>query len=232
MDKIEVSVIGCGGIFRNLHAPYYEEPNRRSDIVAVADLDADSANEQAKRFNARAYTGYRQLLDQADVDAIDVCCHPAPHLEITLAAAAAGKHVLMEKPMCWNVDEGNQMVAAAEKANILLQVAYMMRFDPRQAKLKELLDDETLGTLQMAYSNQIGWFRPQHPWLFIQQESGGMLVEQAIHHLDLWLWLYGEATSVYGYTSHVPLGGTYPLPEQAVENNAAAIIHVKTVVSV
>ncbi len=159
MDKIKVGVIGCGGIFRNLHSPYYEEPNRRSDIVAVADLDADSANEQAKRFNARAYTGYRQLLDQADVDAIDVCCHPAPHLEITLAAAAAGKHVLMEKPMCRNVDEGNQMVAAAEKANILLQVAYMMRFDPGQAKLKELLDDGTLGTLQMAYSNQIGWFR-------------------------------------------------------------------------
>ena len=93
--------------------------------------------------------------------------------------------------------------------------------------MKELLDNGTLGTLQMVYSNQVGWFRPQHPWLFIQQESGGMLVEQAIHHLDLWLWLYGRATSVYGYTNHVPLGGTYPLPEEAVENNAATIIHFK-----
>ncbi len=227
MNRIKVGIVGCGGIFRNLHAPYYEEPNRCADIVAVADLDTDSASEQAKRFDARAYTDYRQLLDQPDVDAIDVCCHPAPHLEITLAAATVGKHILMEKPMCRNVDEGDQMVAAAEKANILFQVAYMMRFDPGQAKLKELLDDGTLGTLQMAYSNQIGWFRPQHPWLFIQQESGGMLVEQAIHHFDLWLWLYGEAASVYGYTSHVPLGGTYPLPEQAVENNAATIIHFK-----
>lgn len=54
-----------------------------------------------------------------------------------------------------------------------------------------------------------------------------MLVEQAIHHLDLWLWLYGRATSVYDYTNHVPLGGTYPLPEEAVENNAATIIHFK-----
>lgn len=160
MNRIKVGIVGCGGIFRNLHAPYYEEPNRCADIVAVADLDTDSASEQAKRFDARAYTDYRQLLDQPDVDAIDVCCHPAPHLEITLAAATVGKHILMEKPMCRNVGEGDQMVAAAEKANILFQVAYMMRFDPGQAKLKELLDDGTLGTLQMAYSNQIGWFRP------------------------------------------------------------------------
>jgi len=160
MNRVKVGIIGGGGIFRNLHAPYYEEPNRRADIVAVADIDADSASEQAKRFNARAYTDYRQLLDQPDVDAVDVCCHPAPHLEITLASATVGKHILMEKPMCRNVDEGDQMVAAAKKANILFQVAYMMRFDPGQAKLKELLDDGTLGTLQMAYSNQIGWFRP------------------------------------------------------------------------
>ena len=83
--------------------------------------------------------------------------------------------------------------------------------------MKELLDNGTLGTLQMVYSNQVGWFRPQHPWLFIHQESDGILVEQAIHHLDLWLWLYGRATSVYDYTNHVPLGGTYPLPAEAVE---------------
>ncbi|MAT73998.1 hypothetical protein CMK14_02435 [Candidatus Poribacteria bacterium] len=60
--------------------------------------------------------------------------HPAPHLEIALAATAAGKHILMEKPMCRTVEEGDQMVMAAEAAGVLLQVAYMMRFDPGQAK--------------------------------------------------------------------------------------------------
>ena len=53
--------------------------------------------------------------------------------------------------------------------------------------MKKLLDNGTLSALQMGYCNQVGWFRPQQPWLLIQQESGGMLVEQAIHHLDLWL---------------------------------------------
>jgi predicted dehydrogenase len=159
---------------------------------------------------------------------VDVCCHPAPHRDIAVAAAAAGKHILMEKPMCRTTAEADEMIAAAENAGVMLQVAYMLRFDPGYMKLKELLDGGTLGALQMAYSNQIGWFPPhRHPWLFIKDESGGMLVEQAIHHLDIWLWLYGAASSVYGYTSHTPLGGTYPEPNRAVENNATLIVHFR-----
>ena len=228
MDRIRVGIIGCGGIFRNLHAPYYQEPTRRADIVAVADTNAAAANEQAARFNVDASTDYRALLDRADIDAVDVCVHPRPHLEITRAAAEAGKHVLMEKPMCCDVAEADAMITAAENAGVLLMVAYMMRFDPGYIKLKGLLDDGTLGTLQMAYSNQVGWFSPErHPWLFVKAESGGMLVEQAIHHLDLWRWLYGPASTVYGFTSHVPLGGTYPSADQAVENNAVLTVHFK-----
>ena len=228
MDKIRVGIIGCGGIFRNLHSPYYQEPNRRADIVAIADINEKSATEQAERFGADAYTDYRVLLDRQDIDAVDVGVHPRPHLKITRAAADAGKHILMEKPMCCNVAEGDEMVAAAEKAGVLLMVAYMMRFDPEYMKLKSIFDDGTLGTLQMAYCNQVGYFSPErHPWLFIKAESGGMLVEQAIHNLDLWLWLYGPATTVYGFTSHIPLGGTYPPAEQAVENNAMLTVHFK-----
>ena len=64
MDKIKVGIVGCGEIFRSLHAPYYEEPARRAEIVAIADLNATVANEQAARFNASAYTDYRHLLDR------------------------------------------------------------------------------------------------------------------------------------------------------------------------
>ena len=73
MDKIRVSVIGSGGIFRNLHTSYYQEPNRRADIVAVADLNAESADEQAAHFGAQAYTDYCHLLDRADIEAVDIC---------------------------------------------------------------------------------------------------------------------------------------------------------------
>ena len=229
MDRIKVGIIGCGRIFRRNHAPYYEEPTGRAEIVAVADLNEASATEQAERFNANAYTDYRHLLDRQDIDAVDVACHPAPHRNIALAAAGARKHILMEKPMCLNVAEADEMIEAAEDTGVLLQVAYTMRFDPGYMKLKQLLDHGTLGTLQMAYSNQIGYLRPRKSlaWLPIREESGGMLVEQAIHNLDIWLWLYGPASTVYGYTSHVPLDDAYPEPDKAVENNAVLTIHFK-----
>jgi predicted dehydrogenase len=192
----------------------------RAAIVAVADINAASATEVANRFGADAYTDYRQILDRDDVDAVDVSTHPKPHCDIAVAAAQAGKHILLEKPMCRTVAEADKMIAAAGEAGVRLQVAYMLPFHPVYQKLKQLLGDGTLGDVHMAYCNQVGWFRPGHPWLFIREESGGMLVEQAIHNFDVWLWLYGPVTSVYAYTSHVPLGGTYPQPERAVENNA------------
>ena len=223
MEKIKVGVIGSGGIFRGSHAPYYEI-SERAKIVAVADVNEGNAKSQAERFGADAYTDYRQILDRKDVDAVDVCTHPAPHCEVVVAAAQAGKHILVEKPMCRNVAEADEMIAAADEAKVTLQVAYVLRFEQSRMKLKLFLDDGTLGDMHLAYCNQVGWFNPErHPWLFIKEQSGGMLVEQAIHNLDAWLWLYGPVSSVYAQTSHVQLGGTYPELEKAVENNATII---------
>lgn len=226
MGKIRVGVIGSGGIFRGLHLPYYEMTTR-AEIVAVADIKEESAAELAKRFGADAYADYRKILERDDVDAVDVSTHPKPHRDVAVAAAQAGKHILVEKPMCRTVAEADEMIAAADEAGVMLQVAYMLPFNPVYQKLKQFLGDGTLGDVHMAYCNQVGWFSPGHPWLFIREESGGMLVEQAIHNFDVWLWLYGPVVSVYAYTSHVPLGGTYPEQEKAVENNALLTVKFK-----
>lgn len=223
MQKIRVGVIGSGGIFRNLHVPYYEMTDK-AKIVAVADVKEESAAEVAGKFGADSYSDYHRILDRDDIDAVDISTHPKPHREITVAAAQAGKHILLEKPMCRTVAEADEMIAAADDAGVMLQVAYMLPFNPVYQKMKQLLEDGTLGDLHMAYCNQVGWFSPGHPWLFIKEESGGMLVEQAIHNFDVWLYLYGAAASVYAYTSHVALGGTYPDVEEAVENNAILLI--------
>jgi len=226
MEKIRIGVIGCGGIFRNLHVPYLDMTDRAA-VVAVADRNEEAAREQAARFGADRYDDYRRLLDRKDIDAVDVCTHPAPHCEIVVAAAQAGKHILVEKPMCRTVAEADEMISAADKAGVRLQVAYMIRFNPNFLKLKEMLDAGVLGDIHLAYCCQVGWFPPKHPWLFIKEESGGMLVEQAIHVLDEWLWLYGPVSSVYAHTSHVPVGGTYPEASRAVENNATVVARFK-----
>lgn len=226
-EPIGVGIVGTGGIFRSLHVPHFRE-TKLARVTAVTDINRESAEEMGAEFDAAFCASYEELIARDDVDAVDICTHPRPHRDITVAAARAGKHVLLEKPMCRTVAEADEMIAAAREADVRLQVAYMMRFSPSMMKLKELLDSGALGDVHLAYCNQVGWFAPKHPWLFIREESGGMLVEQAIHTLDLWLWLYGDAESVYARTSTVDVGGAYPALPDAVENNATVVVTFKS----
>lgn len=133
-NKLRIGIIGAGGIFRSLHQPYYQMTHR-AQIVAVSDVREEAARDVAAVFGAEAYTDYRDLLARDDVDAVDICTHPKPHCEMTLAAARAGKHVLVEKPMCRTVAEADAMIAACKEAGVVLQVAYMLRFNPTHQKL-------------------------------------------------------------------------------------------------
>ena len=228
MAPIRIGVIGCGGIFRGAHVPYLEWRTDRCTVTAVTDLKRENAEAEAERFGAEVCKDWKALLRRDDVDAVIIATHPRPHCEIAVAAAKARKHILLEKPMCCTVREADRMIAAAKQARVKLHVAYIMRFRPAKQKLKELLTDGTLGKPHLVYCNQISWFPPRHPWLFIQKESGGMLIEQAIHVLDEWLWLFGPVKSVFAQTSKVDVGGTYPGKAKGVANNATVVVTFKS----
>jgi len=228
MEPTRIGVIGCGGIFRGAHVPYLEWRTDRCRVTAVADLVRENAEQEAERFGAAVCDDWKTLLKRDDVDAVIVATHPRPHCEISVAAARAKKHILLEKPMCCTVREADRMVAAAKKARVKLHVAYIMRFRPAFLKLKELLTDGTLGKPHLVYCNQISWFPPRHPWLFIQKESGGMLIEQAIHVFDEWLWLYGGVRSVFARASKVDVGGTYPGKAKGVANVTTVVVEFKS----
>ena len=228
MAPIRIGVIGCGGIFRGAHVPYLEWRTDRCTVTAVTDLKRENAEAEAERFGAEVCKDWKALLRRDDVDAVIIATHPRPHCEIAVAAAKARKHILLEKPMCCTVREADRMIAAAKQARVKLHVAYIMRFRPAKQKLKELLTDGTLGKPQLVYCTQIGWFPPRHPWLFIQEESGGMLVEQAIHVFDEWLWLYGGVRSVFARASKVDVGGTYPGKATGVANIATVVVEFRS----
>src|SRR5262249_7476788 len=113
-EPLRIGIIGAGGIFRSLHQPYYQMTSRPR-IVAAAEAREEAAREIAAVFGAEPYTDYRELLARGDVDAVDICVHPRPHCEMTVAAAQAGKHILVEKPMCCTVAEARTMIAAAKE---------------------------------------------------------------------------------------------------------------------
>lgn len=131
MARLKVGVIGCGAIAQIQHLPNLQSEDERFEIRALCDLSVGLLRALGERYGVppeRQFTDYHQLVE-SDVDAVIVC--PAgSHAPASIAAARAGKHVFVEKPMCYTVREAEEMVAAAQAAGVVLQVGYMKRHDP------------------------------------------------------------------------------------------------------
>lgn len=131
MAKLRVGIIGCGAIAQIQHLPHLRDLEDEFEIAALSDLSPtllDVLGDEHGVPRERRFTDYHDLV-QSDIDAV-IICPSGSHAPPTIAAAQAGKHVLVEKPMCVTVDEAQTMVAAAETAGTVLMVAYMKRYDP------------------------------------------------------------------------------------------------------
>ncbi len=131
MSKIKVGVIGCGAIAQIQHLPHLKELRNEFELVALSDISATLLTAVGTEFGVqpeRQYLDYHDLVD-SQLDAV-IVCSSGSHAGPTIAAAQAGKHVLVEKPMCTTVREAQEMVAAAEAADVLLMVAYMKQYEP------------------------------------------------------------------------------------------------------
>jgi predicted dehydrogenase len=134
--RLRVGVIGCGLIAQVMHLPYLRELSDRFEIAAVCDLSEEVREACAREYSvAEQYSSWQELIARP-LDAVLVLTSGS-HAPIATAAAKAGLHALVEKPMCFSVAEGNEMVAAAEAAGTVLMVGYNKRYDPAYGRLLE-----------------------------------------------------------------------------------------------
>jgi|HubBroStandDraft_1064217.scaffolds.fasta_scaffold17899_4 predicted dehydrogenase len=142
-DRLRVGVVGCGVIAQVMHLNYLWELNDRFEIAALCDVSEATAQACADRYGVKAiYTDWRDLVaDKLDVVMV---LTSGSHAPIAIAAAQAGSHVFVEKPMCLSVDEGRQMLQAARQAGVRLMVGTMKRYDPAYERLLELMPLEDL----------------------------------------------------------------------------------------
>jgi predicted dehydrogenase len=199
--KLRYGIIGAGNI-ASVHATAIQNvPD--AELVAVADNVLDHAQALVKQFGGVAYQDYQDLLARPDVDIVTLCVPHFLHAPITLAAAAAGKHILSEKPMAILLAECDTMIAACKKAGVNLGVIFQGRFEPLAIQLKTAIDSGELGRLLWVSAN-VFWHRTDEyyssaPWRGTwAKEGGGVLINQAIHALDLLLWLTGTPSRVTG----------------------------------
>ncbi len=206
MKTIGIGIIGSGGIAQGAHMPGYQALEGDGvKIVAVADANPATAKAAAEKFGVpHQFADYRDMLKLEAVDAVSVCTPNFLHKQPTIDALNAGKHVLVEKPLAMNAQEGAEMVAAAKKSGKKLQVGFMTRFSGQAQALKRFIDAGDMGEIYYARAQALrrrgipGW------GVFIEKDKqgGGPLIDIGVHILDLTLFLMGhpKPTHVSGIT--------------------------------
>ncbi len=221
--------------------PAYARLSDQVQIVAVADINEESARAAAEKFNVpHVYTDFREMLKRDDIHAVSVATPNFLHKEATIAALEAGKHVLCEKPLARNAQEAREMVQSARRANRILQVALQWRFTGIGQFLHKYIQEEgNLGDIYYARAHALrrrgipGW------GVFIDKEKqgGGPLIDIGVHILDATLWLMGypKPVSAFGATyakfGHRPdvvgLMGQWDHTRFTVEDFAVGLIRLE-----
>ena len=136
--RLKVGVVGAGVIAQVMHLHYLRELSDRFEIAALCDISGENAANNAQRYNiAKTFSDWREMLKDDEIDAVFILTSGS-HAPIAIEAAKAGKHVLVEKPMCFSVAEGLEMKAAADEAGVTLMVAYPKRYDPAFERFREV----------------------------------------------------------------------------------------------
>jgi UDP-N-acetyl-2-amino-2-deoxyglucuronate dehydrogenase len=205
VKKLNFGIIGCGRIAYK-HAEAINK-NEKANLLSVCDIIEERAVDYKDKYGAECcYTEYHELLENPDLDVVSICTPSGMHAEMGIAAAKAGKHVIVEKPMAMSLQDADDLIQACEDNGVKLAVCFQNRFNPPVQKLRRALEEGRFGKLTHG-SAVVRWFRPQDyydqaPWRGTRANDGGCLMNQSIHNIDLLQWMMGPVESVFGYTAN------------------------------
>lgn len=190
---IRTAVIGVGAMGRHHARLYHDLPG--SELVAIADADVTTGETIARRYATKSYTDYRAMLDAEALDAVSIAVPTTYHRQAALDAIERGLHVLIEKPIAASVDEGREIVAAAQERGVVCMVGHVERFNPAVIELKRRLEAGELGKTFEIVARRKGPFPGR-------VRDVGVTIDLAAHDLDIMWYLTGaEVTRVYAETA-------------------------------
>ena len=202
--KVRFGLAGCGRISAN-HFDALAKHADRAELVAVCDVDPRALAAAVERTSARGYGSLTELLAGADLDAVVLATPSGLHAEQAIQVAAAGRHVITEKPMATRWQDGKRMVQACDQAGVHLFVVKQNRRNATLQLLKRAVAGGRFGRIYMVNIN-VFWTRPQSyydssSWRGTWEFDGGAFMNQASHYVDLLDWLIGPVESVQAYTA-------------------------------
>ena len=191
---MKVGIVGVGSMGMTHAAGWAETP---AEIVGFTAEKQPEAGSLAEEYDARVYPSLDKLLQ--DVDVVDICSPTHLHHEMALKAAAAGKHIICEKPLARTTAQAQAIVSACQKAGVQLLVAHVVRFFPEYALAHSAVVEGQIGKPAVIRLHR-GSYRPKKPagnWFLDEVKSGGILMDLMIHDYDYARWVAGEVESVF-----------------------------------
>jgi UDP-N-acetyl-2-amino-2-deoxyglucuronate dehydrogenase len=207
VNDLGVCIVGCGMISRFHVRALADIPGVRVAALVGRDLAAPRRlADEMKLTGVGFYTDAAEAVKQPDVDIVVICTPSGAHLDPALTAANAGKHVVVEKPLEITPQRCDQIIDACDRNNVKLCTIFPSRFADSNRTLKAAVEAGRFGRLTLGETTCKWWRRQEYydqgGWKGTQAlDGGGALMNQAIHNVDLLLWLMGPATQVCGFTA-------------------------------
>jgi UDP-N-acetyl-2-amino-2-deoxyglucuronate dehydrogenase len=207
------------------HAQAYKTLSE-SKFVAVYSRDSTKAASLAEEFGVKAYVDLESMLQDPAVGVVSICTPPHVHPELAKACANRGIHVLVEKPIAFDLKGCDEIISTADESGVKLGVISQRRFYEPVQRVKQAIDDGRIGRPVLATLVLLGWrdeaYYNMDPWRGRwDTEGGGVLLNQAVHQIDLFQWLMGPIDELFGYWANLNH------PHVEVEDTALAMLRFR-----
>ncbi len=203
MKTYGFGIIGCGMISDFHSAAIADIKNGK--LVAVSSRKAENSQRLVDRYSIQAYSDYNEMLNRDDIDIVCICTPSGAHMEPAVAAAEAGKHVIIEKPLEITLERCDAIIESCEKANVRLCAIFNSRFSDASQLVKDTVSSGRLGQLTLGDA-YVKWYRSQDyydsgDWRgTMELDGGGALMNQSIHAIDFLQYVMGPVESIQAFT--------------------------------
>ena len=188
--RLRTAVIGTGNMGKNHVRNYFMLPE--AELVGIADVNS-AAKALADEYRTNFFTDYKKMLDEVRPDAVSVVVPTPFHLEVAREVMRRGIHCMLEKPIASSVEEADELIKCAEKNKVVFTVGHIERFNPVIRKLKQMLDEKTIGDITSVVCKRVGGFPAVEP-------KTDVVIDLAVHDIDRVSYLLGAKTK--SITSH------------------------------
>lgn len=202
---LNFALVGCGRIAKRHSELLGFDQIDGARLAAVCDLDESKAKSIGEKFSVPVYVDMHQMMQNEKIDVVVVLTESGNHARHVADLAKCGRHIIVEKPMALTLEDADAMIQACDKAGVKLFVVKQNRFNVPVVKLREALEQGRFGKLVLG-TVRVRWCRPQSyydqaPWRGTWAMDGGVLTNQASHHVDMLEWMLGEVESVFALST-------------------------------